>query len=619
MKRFFLLLLLLPLLVSAQETIGAPSPLGELIGDSGFKQPEPKENPFEEKLAELLEQLRLKQAELEAAAVEELDAGEKLEQATEEVGKALGPITEAVNWLSGLPGYWEAFLVGGISLIILFFVYLLINLLSRFIMKRRGHPDWKMPRRFGIFLRLLLFSIAMIVALSWVKQDESWLYTVATTVASLASAFLAINLVSLLFLERATNKRKKQLPVLFQQVIRGILYILAVVAVMGASTGLDLSAILASSAMLSLVIGLALQDTLGNIFAGMSLHGSKPFEIGDWVEIKEYVGQVVQMNWREVRLRTFEQDFVVLPNSMISSSHIYNYSHPTKHHIVQLDIGTSYANPPDVVRRVVREVLSDIEEIEPAKRCLFLVNYNDFSIDYKIRFIIDDYSQVPRLKDAVLNRLWYAFRREGITIPFPIRDVNIHQINEEQLVKERAQELQRLVGLLRGIELFAPLDDEILRQLAERMELQLFSPGEVVVGQGEPGESFFVVDSGKYPVYVSKDGSGTRWGVRVGEITAPNFFGEMSLLTGEPRTATVVCGESGSLWALKKDPFRELLLSNPEVSILLADVATKRLSSNLEKMSKYLSNTQHDTLSEKEKTAHVSRQILSQMREFFRF
>ncbi|MCD4733945.1 mechanosensitive ion channel family protein [bacterium] len=619
MKRFLLLLLLLPLLVSAQETVDTPSPLSELIGDSGFKQPAPKETPLAEKLEQLLEQLQIKRTELEAEQEEEENTGEKLEQATEEVGKALDPIPEAIDWLSGLPGYWEAFLVGGIALIILFFVYLLINLLSRLLMKRRGHPDWKMPRRFGIFLRLLLLSIAVMIAVAWVNQDDSWLYTAATTVASLASAFLAINLGSMLLLERDSKKRKKKIPVLFQQVIRGLLYILAVVAVMGASTGLDLSAVLASSAMLSLVLGLALQDTLGNIFSGMSLHGSKPFEIGDWVEIKEYVGQVVQMNWREVRLRTFERDFVVLPNSMISASHIYNYSHPTKHHIVQLDIGTSYADPPDLVRRVVRQVLSDVEEIEPAQRCLFLVNYNDFSVDYKIRFVIDDYSQVPRLKDAVLTRLWYAFRREGITIPFPIRNVNIHEVNEEQLVRERKQELDRLTGLLKNIDLLASLEDELLRQLAEKMEKQLFSPGEVIVAQGEPGESFFIVDSGKYPVYVSKDGAGAHWGVKVGEITAPNFFGEMSLLTGEPRSATVVCEEAGTLWALKKAPFGELLIGNPKVSKLLAEVATKRLSSNLDKLSKYLSTTQTATMNEKEKTAHVSRQILRQMKDFFGF
>ncbi len=128
MKRLLLLLLLLPILVSAQEAT-APSPLTELIGDSGFKQPAPKETSLGEKLDQLLEQLRIKRAELEAeAAEEEEDTGEKLEQATEEVGKALGPITEAINWLSGLPGYWEAFLVGGIALIILFFVYIIPNI-----------------------------------------------------------------------------------------------------------------------------------------------------------------------------------------------------------------------------------------------------------------------------------------------------------------------------------------------------------------------------------------------------------------------------------------------------------------------------------------------------------
>lgn len=554
------------------------------------------------------------------ATEEPPDTGEKIEKATEEVGKALGPIGQLFAWLSDLPGYWEAFLVGAVFLIGLFLLYGFVMLGVKGIMKKRGKPEWRLARRYNFFLRVLLLSISVLGALVWVDVTGGWFYAVITSVASLSAAFLLINVFSYFFWERNREKRqRKPLPALFQQVVRGLAYFVALAAVIGTATKLDLSALLASSAVLSLVLGLALQDTLGNVFAGMSIQASKPFQIGDWLAIKEFEGQVVQMNWREVRIRTFDGDDVILPNSVIASSDLCNYSHPTTKHVADLNIGISYQDPPEKVRRVIREVLEDVEGIEPAQQCLYLTDFYEFSIKYRIRFYIHDYSRLRNVRAEVMNRLWYAFKREGITLPFPIRDVYFHQMDDRVLEEGARRSLARRIEMLHGVDLFSPLKPDVFEKLARAFKTQLFARREVVIEQGVEGDTFYMIGSGRFEVFVKKAKAKHRFGVKVAELGPGNFFGEMSLLTGEARTATVVAVEESEVYALGKEDFREILQGHPEVSAQLAAAASERVTQNLALISKYLTEHEQKTMADKDKADHIRRAILGQMREFFGF
>jgi small-conductance mechanosensitive channel/CRP-like cAMP-binding protein len=616
-KRSLLVIVLVLLLpAAAQAPVEAPSSQAEeALREAGFKLPHPKGSGLPALVGEKADAYAV------SHPVEvEPDTGEKIEKATEEVGKALGPIGQLLAWLSDLPGYWEAFLVGAAFLVGLFLLYGFVMLGVKGIMKKRGKPEWRLARRYNVFLRILLISIAVLVALVWTGVTEGWFYTVVTSVASLSAAFLLINVFSYFFLERRRAKRQgKPLPALFQQVVRGFAYIVAVVAIVGAATDLDLSALLASSAVLSLVLGLALQDTLGNVFAGMSIQASKPFEIGDWVAFKEFEGQVVQMNWREVRIRTFDGDDVVLPNSVVASSDLCNYSHPTTKHVADLFIGTSYQDPPEKVRAVVREVLEDMEGIDPAQQCLYLMNYKDFSIEYRVRFFIYDYSRLRNVRAEVMNRLWYAFKRAGITIPFPIRDIYHHQVDERAQEELSRRALVRRTEMLHKVDLFSPLEPEVFDKLARAFKTLMFARREIVIEQGEEGDTFYLIGSGRFEVYLKRAKAKHRFGVKVAELGTGDFFGEMSLLTGEARTATVVAAEESEVYALGKEDFREILQGHPEVSAQLASAASERVTQNLAQLSKYLTDDEQKTMAENEKTDRVRRAILGQMREFFGF
>ncbi|HDR06690.1 MAG TPA: cyclic nucleotide-binding domain-containing protein, partial [Candidatus Coatesbacteria bacterium] len=250
---------------------------------------------------------------------------------------------------------------------------------------------------------------------------------------------------------------------------------------------------------------------------------------------------------------------------------------------------------------------------------LYLLAYNDFSIDYRIRFYINDYSQVNRIKAEVMNRLWYAFQRAGITIPFPIRNVYLHRPQEEGQEERALESAAARLELLRGVDLFASLEPDVLERLARAFKTRMYAVGEAPVRQGEEGDSFYLVKSGRFDIFVKKDRERHRYGVKVAELGPGSFFGEMSLLTGEARTATVVAREPGEVCALGKEDFREILLTRPEVSAQLAAAASERVTRNLAQLSKYLTEKEQKTMAEKEKKDHVRQAIMGQMRQFFGF
>jgi small-conductance mechanosensitive channel len=186
------------------------------------------------------------------------------------------------------------------------------------------------------------------------------------------------------------------------------------------------------------IVGNATQDTLGNLISGLALNTERPFQIGDWVTVGSHTGVVVDTTWRATRLRTKADDYIVIPNSSIAREPIVNFSRPTRNHGCYQAIGVSYDTPPNKVRQVVLNVLAECPEVcaEPAPS-VFLTGYGDFSVNFTIKFFIADFPRQDPIQSGIMDRLWYAFRREGISIPYPIQDCRERDAVVDQQV-ERA-------------------------------------------------------------------------------------------------------------------------------------------------------------------------------------
>ncbi|MBN1283519.1 MAG: mechanosensitive ion channel family protein [Proteobacteria bacterium] len=367
-------------------------------------------------------------------------------------------------------------------------------------------------------------------------------------------------------------QKKERLPALTKDFLLAVIYAVIIFLVLREKGGANLAGLITTSAVLTAVIGLAAQSTLGNLFAGLSLQLERPYSIGDWIQYGEKVGRVVGIGWKSTRLLNFESELVYVPNLDIIKTVLTNFSRPSRLHTMKINVGIEYGAAPNRVRRVMLDTLREEPRIlktpAPSVR---VMEYGDFAITYMMRFAYEDYGVSPELRASVMNRLWYALRRNGIRIPFPIRDVHhahIERAREEELSKKQRGDVR---ARLDSVPILAPLSHEEKESLARSMRIESYAEGETVVWQGDPGDSMYVIHSGACDVLVGKDSS-----IPVATLAPPSFFGEMSLLTGEPRSATVRATADSTLFAIDKALFSDILSADVAILERLAQALAER-------------------------------------------
>jgi len=272
-------------------------------------------------------------------------------------------------------------------------------------------------------------------------------------------------------------------------------------------------------------------------------------------------------------------------------------------------IGITFDVPPNKVRQVILEALKNVPEVladpPPAVR---LRAYEDFSINYDVKFYISDFAHLEDIQSQVMYLIWYYFKREDIAIPFPIRDVTMRQVTREEEERQRRAEIEDIVRALSRIEIFHPLSKEELTSVASNLGEKIYAAGEVLFRQGEEGDTFYIIRDGKVAISVA-DAEGRS--TVVAHLGKGAFFGEMSLLTGEKRTATITAEADTTVLALSKAIFADVLETNAQIAEALAKVLEKRQRENLEKMAKT------KELSQDKLDATSSQTILRKIKSFF--
>lgn len=344
-----------------------------------------------------------------------------------------------------------------------------------------------------------------------------------------------------------------------------LLYLATAIPILKTQLQLDVTTLLGTSAVLSLVLGFALQDTLGNLFSGLSLQLDRPYQVGDFVRLGHHEGRVVQTSWRSTRIETVRKEQITLPNALTAKEPIVNLSKGGQPVALDLVIGAAYAAPPTKVKAEILEVLlqSPLVLKDPAP-CVCTWDFADSSVKYLIRLWIEDWAKEHLVHDEVFGRLWYRFGREGVEIPFPQRVVTMR---EERPRPEGLRE-----ELLAELDFFRPFDDEERRAIADAASEHHFGLGEAICTEGREGDTFYVVISGRVSVRV---GEPPR---EVATISKGQYFGEMSLLTGEPRSATVVAVEDTTVLEFDRSEFQRFFAEKPELAEQLATLLARRKS-----------------------------------------
>jgi small-conductance mechanosensitive channel/CRP-like cAMP-binding protein len=408
--------------------------------------------------------------------------------------------------------------------------------------------------------------------------------------------------------------RKSEVPTLFRDLVRGLVYIGLFLAFVGFVLKRDLDSLLVGSAVITVSIGFALQETLGNFFAGLALRLSRPYAMGDFVQVGDIEGRVDKIDWRQTSVYTFTGDYMILPNSMLAKEPINNYSSPSTLHARDIRVGLHYKHPPNLVIATMEEVLSHVEAVLPHPAPEFhLLDFADSSINYRIRFWINDYEGRFRIDTEVRVGLWYAFNRGDLEIPFPIRTLIQEPVTEKKNVEE-------ILGFLKTVDFLEALGEECLRSLAQDARFQLFAAGEKVCVQGQPGDSFYIIRSGQVEVTVKDDQGETILNF---EMPVGNYFGEMALLTGEPRSATVSAVTDAELLTVSKDDLRTVVVANPEVEKIISNVlAQRQLRTEQAQQEAEEERATRDGRSKKEggnSLEQLSEQLLRKIQAFFSY
>jgi len=333
----------------------------------------------------------------------------------------------------------------------------------------------------------------------------------------------------------------------------------------------NLGAVFTTSAIFGVILGLALQDTLGNFFAGISLQADRPFQVGDVITVAErHTGVVEEITWRAVKIRTFQNHVVLISNSTAAKEPIEVC--PRENLNARLVFfNTVFTDSPAKTIHVVREAVREADNVSPKVAPIVRVrDIGDSAMEYEVKYWLIDYAKYNDTDALVRQRIWYAFRRAGLTFAYPTRTLLVERMSRS--VPADVDGGGAIVERLAAVDIFAPLSAEETAMLAHAATSHVFAPGETVIRAGDPGSSMFVVHNGRVSVQVSENGRSRT----VATLSEGAFFGEMALFTGEPRTANIVAIEETEVLEIGHAAMKQVFDTNPDLVESLSYIIAER-------------------------------------------
>lgn len=362
----------------------------------------------------------------------------------------------------------------------------------------------------------------------------------------------------------------------------------------------NLGALFTTSAIFGVILGLALQDTLGNFFAGISLQADRPFQVGDVITVgaQRHTGVVEEISWRAIKIRTFQNHVVLIANSNAAKEPIEVCPRDNLNARVVF-FNTIYTDSPaktiHVVREAVREADNVSDKVTPIVR---IRNLGDNGVDYEVKYWLEDYAKYNDTDALIRQRIWYAFRRAGLEFAYPTHTLYFERRGGATV---RDGDGSAIAERLAAVDIFAPLSGDETTMLAQAAVSHVFAPGETVIRAGDPGESMFVVHKGRVRVQVNENGRPRT----VATLNEGDFFGEMALFTGEPRTANVLALEETEVLEIGHAAMKRVFDTNPDLVESLSFIMAERRQG-------LASPTDSDATNQ-----HTSAGILSSIKRFF--
>ncbi len=436
--------------------------------------------------------------------------------------------------------------------------------------------------------------------------------------AHLLEGLVAVNLVAIVIFDLALPLLSILLPDIISDLAIGAGYLAVLIGIISEAGG-SVTSVVGASAVVSAILALSLQSTLGNVIGGIALQLDGSFQEGDWLQLENgRQGKVKRIRWRHTVLETRDWGTLIVPNSVLLQGQILvlgkRAGQPRGIHRYWVYFNVDFRHAPTKVIEVVNDALqmAPIPNVanEPKPHCICF----DFASPgresygyYAVRYWLSDLAQDDPTNSAVRARIYAALRRAGIPVAIPAHANFFSPGGDEEEARKLVRHRARRVAALRSVSLFKPLTDKEVDSLADHLGYSPFTKGETATKQGNVAHWLYVLVSGKVEVRVRGEGLSKD----VACIEAPGFFGEMGLMTGEPRQADVVALTDIECYRLDKDAFNHVMQARPEVAAEFSRTLAER---RVELWAV------REGLSEAEKAARKAKeaaQILGRIKEFF--
>ncbi len=356
-----------------------------------------------------------------------------------------------------------------------------------------------------------------------------------------------------------------------------LLGLLVLAVVFYADLDFDPMKLFASGALVSGAIVFALQEPLRNLATGLTFHITKPFQPGDWVNFQNHLGEVKATTWVSTEIVTRTNERVQIPNVMLVTQPVKNFRNTAI--ADEIAIGISYDDPPGRVKETILRVVRDIPHVlgDPPPQ-VFAWEYGDYAIKYRVRYYLADYVVQETVRDTLVSSLWYALRRHAIDIPYPTQTLQMRPNQREQ--RQDAEYEKQIIADLRRVDFLRELNDEEMRLLLPTVSVHQFGGGELIVRQGDPADSFFVIRSGTVAISArAKDGSVRELATNSSASRHP-FFGETAMMSGEARNASIRATTDVEVLVMSREGFVQLFKAHPELAETMGGIIAERESEN---------------------------------------
>lgn len=451
-------------------------------------------------------------------------------------------------------------------------------------------------------------------------QTALVLYYMLGIMVCLFLAYALNTIINILVWEGYFEKRLGQpVPMLLKSVISAIIFVAAVAGIVGVVFEKSLTFIIATAGGLSVIVGFAVKDMFTDFFAGVALNLERPFKVGDFIALdSEGEGFVVEMNWRSTHIRGWDNRVTIIPNSLVSSRMLTNYYKAGNYFRGMFDFYIDFEVPPERALRIlnaavknVQQQIIDITDEYPnplrgkdLESDAITLGITEFGIKYRVRYWVANYPDMVSVRNKIVINVMQQLKQAGIT-PVFLRQDFVATPQPEEHLDATAMKLK----LLGKIDFLASLQKAELNNLANNLKERNFMGGESIVTQGDPGDSMFIIAEGL--VYVNVYFVEEEESVKMSQLTAGNFFGEMCLLTGEPRAATIAAATDVLLYEITKDTMAELLQNRPVIAGKISEIIAKYRKSTQEVKEKLAFSEQE------EDSGNLTAQLLGKIKHFF--